>query len=1007
MKFNHFILICVLFLFIVSCNYQYDDFKEDPIITAINVVKAPNKTTYVINEKIDLTGLTIEALYSDDSKVIIEDYNVVYSDINLGVNTIIIQYNNLETSFDVFVIEPTIIGLNIINLPNKTIYFIDEKIDLTGLLVEGIYDDGSKITIDDYSCVYSELKLGYNEIIIKYNNLETSFKVYVNNYEKVSINDINDYSSSSIMNIRFIDYDLRFTDVKYGARREEDMMIVYDENMFVQTNIYGYEVSVDEFGLVVETGVNVSLVDNGFVVSGHGVSSKLLKDINVGDICIFIDENVYIYQSQHIDKRSKVYLKILDVKNEINLITDIKGYNVYVSELNGVIEQFNAITTEYDEKIDILYELLCDMSDSLTISLYDNVHDYNYVELDYSLMDKVYEDDNNYINFINYTEKLYYGGFRNQDTIVLYNEDNYRTRNPYGYEVAVDKNNIIIDKQILVDLPEEGYILSGHGTGAEFIKNNLTIGNKVEITSSSIKFYKDLGANEYNELISKRNDLVNLLNEHINNSIPHDYEYINKLMLYIDNVISYSDLVITNCYDVCNVSKCIKKVEEYFVVLYSQLIDHKVLETRGMWYYPFLYPAAYDDTTLDGVRNTLDKFKEMGFNEIVIIPFCGKYCLFESDYFYYYDELNDYSYGEYGNDYLACFISEAHKRGITVNAFTQTFRCYEEGSKVFDESHYQLQYDGTFSRGQIYYYDICSDYVQENLINWYKELVTLYDFDKVEYDIIRYSVSNLRSFNSIDVIPDNAIINDPGYTEYSMNKFMEMYNLEGDLKVLIKESLDIRIKWMEFKENELIKFITKATNEMKSIKPNLVISAAVFNEYDKAKSNYLQDSKKWLELGIVDIIEPMVYSDDYLFVVDKITYFNEEFAEFDVRIGLSYGLTVNELMMQIEAASDNGYILFHTGDYLQSSYYNILKNSFHFDYVSEISSSEDKKVAIINDLVDKITNYYEVKNNKSYKNLITYLKEYNYNLLIKELEKIEDKGMIHYISNIILQIETI
>ena len=104
--------------------------------------------------------------------------------------------------------------------------------------------------------------------------------------------------------------------------------------------------------------------------------------------------------------------------------------------------------------------------------------------------------------------------------------------------------------------------------------------------------------------------------------------------------------------------------------------------------------------------------------------------------------------------------------------------------------------------GQIYYYDICNDYVQENLINWYIELVTLYDFDKVEYDIIRYSVSNLSSFNDVEVILDNAVINDPGYTEYSMNKFMEMYNLEGDLKVLIKESLDVRLKWMEFKMND-------------------------------------------------------------------------------------------------------------------------------------------------------------------------------------------------------------
>ena len=43
----------------------------------------------------------------------------------------------------------------------------------------------------------------------------------------------------------------------------------------------------------------------------------------------------------------------------------------------------------------------------------------------------------------------------------------------------------------IVELPSDGYILSGHGSGADFIKNNLQIGNKVEITNVEIKFYKD------------------------------------------------------------------------------------------------------------------------------------------------------------------------------------------------------------------------------------------------------------------------------------------------------------------------------------------------------------------------------------------------------------------------------------------------------------------------------------------------------------------------------------
>ena len=141
--------------------------------------------------------------------------------------------------------------------------------------------------------------------------------------QKEEIEKILDYSNKSIMKIDFTDFNLRFTDVKYGVRRDKDMMIVYDENAFVDTNIYGYEIAVDEYGLVVDVGVNVTLVNNGYIVSGHGVSSALLQEVNVGDVCVYVDESIYIYKERNIDEFGKVYLKLLDVKNEIEFINDI------------------------------------------------------------------------------------------------------------------------------------------------------------------------------------------------------------------------------------------------------------------------------------------------------------------------------------------------------------------------------------------------------------------------------------------------------------------------------------------------------------------------------------------------------------------------------------------------------------------------------------------------------------------------------------------------------------
>ena len=103
----------------------------------------------------------------------------------------------------------------------------------------------------------------------------------------------------------------------------------------------------------------------------------------------------------------------------------------------------------------------------------------------------------------------------------------------------------------------------------------------------------------------------------------------------------------------------------------------------------------------------------------------------------------------------------------------------------------------------------------------------------------------------VDVITDVNRVEDPGFTKYSMDKFLKLNNLTGDLKTLIINDKEIRAKWLEFKENELINFITTTTNEIRKIKPNIVISAAVMNNYQEAKKTFLQDYKKWLDLGII------------------------------------------------------------------------------------------------------------------------------------------------------------
>lgn len=889
-------------------------------------------------------------------------------------------------------------SISVKELPYKVSYAVDEQINLEGLVIEAQYDDNSTYILDDYEVLFDDLVIGQNKIIVKYGDFETYFYITINDIEKLDLIEYKDFEEIINKNFHVNNYSYLFESVTYGGYRDTNTMIMYDANNYVETNIYGYEILVDDNGYVVAANTKVDLEDGGFVLSGHGTKAKLLKEISIGDFVIYFNNYVFVYKNTKLIEEKKVFIDFLQIIDKINYINDIRLYNDIILELNELIPDLNQLYDNYD--LDLAHNLISKLekiNDKIIVSSTEYNHKYSYIDKYYNKLESVQSNPNSYIFNSKYTEKLYIGGFRNSNTIVYYDQDNYRERNKFGFEVAVDHNNIIIKKDILVDLPENGYILSGHGSGAEYIKQNLNVGDKVDIQDDAVYFYRDIISNLLTDFIYYRNYLIQLVNEHQESSIPHDYKYIDDKVNKIDELIRSMKNSVKYGYLPYNIKEVQDDINNELAECFSQLIDYNLTKSRAMWYYPFIYPSIYDDTSLNGVRSTLDKFQDMGFNEILIIPFCGNYILYDSDYFYKSSMIENLSYGEYGNDYLKCFITEAHNRGIKVTAFTQTFKCYEEGSKLLNESHYQMDISGSYSKGGVYYYDICNDDVQDVLSSWYIELVSKYDFDKVEYDIIRYSAGYLNNYLDVDDITNVSSFEDPGYTEYSMNKFMMLNNLDGNFKQLILTNKDIRKKWIDFKEQELINFISETSAKIKEVKPNILISAAVFNNYDNAKKFYLQDYKKWLDLGIIDQIEPMIYSTSNSFVEERVEYFRNNFSDYNYRIGIGYDIPPIDLMIQIITSSDTGYVLFNASDYLQSSYYYLLSNNHHFINNTNIDNEDELIDNIINDIIDKLDNYYEIKYDTDFSYLIDLLNNHKLDEFKQQLVKIEYMEMVNYL----------
>ena len=147
------------------------------------------KKNYYSGESFNPSGIRV-AVYYESGKIkelSSNEFQVIAPEKLTENTSIIIEYNNLRFSFDVFVNSDIPSSLVISSQPLKTQYFIGEKFDPTGMIVSLVYKSGQTKEILDYT--YDENLLWYTskELTINYQNLKVSIPITVS--AKTIIND--------------------------------------------------------------------------------------------------------------------------------------------------------------------------------------------------------------------------------------------------------------------------------------------------------------------------------------------------------------------------------------------------------------------------------------------------------------------------------------------------------------------------------------------------------------------------------------------------------------------------------------------------------------------------------------------------------------------------------------------------------------------------------------------------------------------------------------------------
>jgi hypothetical protein len=165
---------------------SFDIWVRPSSLDKIAITKLPDTITYDHGDTFDSTGLEVTAIYTDNTTEVFDDSQVTISGFNGsqdGVQVIKVSLNGKIDTYEVTVLpQPVLKEIAITKLPDKTTYGDTDEFDSTGLIVTGLYSDGTNavIALDSLEISgFNNLQPGVQSILVSSNGVIGSFDVTV------------------------------------------------------------------------------------------------------------------------------------------------------------------------------------------------------------------------------------------------------------------------------------------------------------------------------------------------------------------------------------------------------------------------------------------------------------------------------------------------------------------------------------------------------------------------------------------------------------------------------------------------------------------------------------------------------------------------------------------------------------------------------------------------------------------------------------------------------------
>lgn len=532
-----------------------------------------------------------------------------------------------------------------------------------------------------------------------------------------------------------------------------------------------------------------------------------------------------------------------------------------------------------------------------------------------------------------------YPGLRGSNQLVIYTPAfGYRTNtNEFGTEAIVVGDTVTSLSGADSLIPANGFVISGHGSAKKWINENIMVGAKISIdvekktitsyiTSETFLYSAKEKVREVQTMMAYYMQNTNCYNQRkTEQNLNKAKDLINKAQRNGEDSQKYSSRAI-----------------EYANSAMSTVIPYDSSELKGVW----IRPTYFDRKSIEQV---LDNLCDAGINNIFIETYYHGKTIFPSQTMEKYGFIKQYE--DYvGFDPLRIWITEAHRRGIKVHIWFQT---YYVGNKppetnpqyilaVHPEwANYQkknadsetIAYSVSEHNG--YFIDPANPQVQNFLYELLCEIVERYKPDGINLDYIRYP-------QSLSSIYPNYDMSNWGYTQFARNEFKDMYGVDP---IELKPNDALWPYWRVYRCTKVSNFVRKASSLCRS--NDIQLTAVIFPNRTSAMDTKLQDWKNWSMNNFIDGFTPLFLTCD-----DKtaMSLMEEVLRNKSASTKLYAGLFVTfmngsdtDLIKQIHAArrySLNGLILFDYA-HLKENYVSTLTESVFRPLKKEIVIQED------------------------------------------------------------------